>query len=106
MKSLLKVLSDMVVPQFDVAAALSEVQSKAEEQIEIETAYKWGSRAMACYQLYSQTKNVKWLLQAEDYRHEAIEHASLAKDSGNTLRVVEEALDKYKLTLKMDGQNG
>ena len=38
--------------------------------------------------LYKRTGKPKWLQQAEDYRHEALEHASLADDNFETLKAV------------------
>lgn len=72
------------------AAALREVSSKSEAAIEHETALKWAARALACRRRYAETGAVKWLLRAESYRHEAIEHGALA--GARTLRSVEQAL--------------
>jgi len=81
---------------FDVEAAREEVNSKSEAEIEIETAYKWASRSIASYQEYAATKELKWLLRGEDYLHECIEHAALAKDGGKTLSIIEEEVEKYR----------
>jgi hypothetical protein len=88
--------------KFDVEEALKEVQEKTEQQVEIDTAYKWGARAIACFQLYKQTGKMKWYIQAMDYRHESIEHASLAMDMGKTLKEVETEIDKHKTGPKED----
>ena len=73
----------------ELKTALAEVQEKSPEQIESDTAKKWAARALACYQLYRETSLGVWLLRAEDYGHEAIEHAALVRDEGATLREVE-----------------
>lgn len=85
---------------FDVEGALKEVQEKTEEQVEEETAYKWGGRAIACYQLYKKTGKIKWFIKGEDYRHEAIEHAALVKDEGKVLKTVEVEVEKHRLEPK------
>jgi hypothetical protein len=85
------------MPEFDIESAIKEVQDKTEQEIEIETAYKWASRSCACYELYEDTKLLKWLLKAEEFKNEALEHAALAKDSGRTLKVVEDEMDKYSI---------
>lgn len=85
--------------KFDIKAALKEVQEKDEEDIEIETSYKWASRAIACFQLYTETELVTWLLKGEDYRHEALEHAALAKDHGKTLNIIDKEIEKHRATI-------
>lgn len=85
---------------FDVDAALREVRSKTHDQIERETAYKWGSRAIACYILLRDEgypgKRLDWFLKAEDFRHEALEHAAMAGDAGMTLREVEAEIERHR----------
>ncbi len=81
-----------MVMSFDFQAALTEIQEKSDSKIQIETAYKWGSRAIVCYRIYAKTKDLKWLQRAEDYKHEAVEHASLADDDFETLKLVTERL--------------
>ena len=73
--------------RFDVRAAYVEVTTKSKAQIEKETAYKWGSRAIACFQLYHSTGDTRWFLQGEDHRHEAIEHAAFAEEPGLIERI-------------------
>jgi len=70
----------------DVQAALDEIVNKSESQIQIETAHKWAARAIACYMLYGKTQHIGWLTRAEEYRHEAIEHAAVAEDGCYTLK--------------------
>lgn len=82
--------------KFDIDAALKEVKEKEIEEIEKETSYKWASRSCACFQLYKETELLKWLLNAEEYANEAIEHGALVKDGGKTLGIVEKEIDKNR----------
>jgi len=86
----------------DVNAAKTEVQEKDEHQIESETALKWAARSIACFQLYDETDELKWLFRAEDMRHEAIEHASLADEE--TLDFVRKELDEAKAKLTPEAE--
>lgn len=81
---------------FDARAARREVLSKSEADIERETALKWASRALACYALFEETRAPKWLLRAEDYRHEALEHAATAGDGGRLVGQVQSRLDEVR----------
>jgi hypothetical protein len=81
---------------FDVQAALTEVQARSDREIEIETAYKWGSRAIACYLLYMQSKDMRWLLRAKSFQDEAIEHAAMAEDLGATLKTIESMIGQVR----------
>lgn len=85
--------------RLDIAAAKRELQTKSPSDIEKETAYKWCSRALASVLLLKEAKTSKealsWRLKAEDFRHEAIEHAALVEDDCKTVkkltRVMQEA---------------
>jgi len=77
---------------FDVRGALEEVLTKSEGLIQRETAYKWASRAIACYTLYAENQELHWALRAEEYRHEAIEHAAVAEDDCATLSFIEQKM--------------
>jgi hypothetical protein len=83
-------------PEFDVEAAKKEVLEKSEEQLEIETAYKWGARAVACFQLFKEEQEHSWLRRGFDNRHESFEHASLAEDGGVTLQNMVSRIDPEK----------
>lgn len=76
----------------NIQAALEEVTAKSESQIQIETAYKWAARAIACYRLYGRTGLLHWLTRAEEYKHEAIEHAAVAEDSCVTLKQLDKKM--------------
>lgn len=84
--------------KLDVDEATKEVKSKSKQQIDIETAYKWASRSIACLQIQKQTtdpkEKVHWADLADDFRHEAMEHAATSDDGGKTLKEVTELMDK------------
>lgn len=63
---------------FDVAKAQAELQQKTITQIQAETAYVWGSRAMAALRYYKSNGTAGWLANYQSYLDEAIEHAALA----------------------------
>lgn len=71
-----------------VDEALKELEEKSYRQIQEETAYKWGARAAASYQMLMSESGPKqlvlWTL-AEEYYHEAVEHAALVEDGGEVL---------------------
>jgi hypothetical protein len=62
----------------DVDHAKSELSNKTLAIIQEETAYAWGARAMAAYELWLSTVDDKILADALEYRHESLEHAALA----------------------------
>jgi hypothetical protein len=64
--------------QFDVDRADKELRVKTLTSIQLETAATWGARAAVAYRFYAGTRDVSWLLDAEEYYHEAVEHAALA----------------------------
>lgn len=72
--------------ELNVAKALEEVQGKTTEEINRDTAYTWGSRAVACFELAAKATNEKekddLVARAADFRHEALEHAALVEDGG------------------------
>lgn len=74
-----------------VDEAALEISTKGRETIEFETAMKWAARAMACYIAFRSTGEARTLLDAEDYRHEAIEHGAMVGSS--TLEQVHGLLD-------------
>lgn len=76
-------------PKIDVASAIEELQSKSLEDIEIETAYKWASRAIAAWRLGK-------IEDAVTYHHEALEHASLIDDDFETLKNVAVEMSKER----------
>jgi hypothetical protein len=91
----------------DVKEAIKELRDKTLEDIQRETAWKWASRACAAFQKASEQKSlkdaVKWLLEAEEYKHEAIEHAALIDKEDNKLLkdIVHEIHEFQKKTVKL-----
>jgi hypothetical protein len=80
----------------DVQKAESELSNKNLALIQEETAYVWGARALAAFNLYQQTQNGKYLGDSLEYRHESIEHAALAGPAVYALvRSGLAALDRY-----------
>ncbi len=77
----------------DVTKALAEVQEKSQADIECETAYVWGSRAVACYGLFKATNDVSWYVRATHYRDEALEHAAMVGDHGKFVGHVQRMID-------------
>ena len=78
--------------QEGIAKALEEVRSKEDPQIDGATAETWGYRAIACYMEYERTRDPEWLLRAKGHSDEAIEHAGLVRDQGQTLRQIERGI--------------
>lgn len=76
----------------DIRNAREEVLTKTDADLELETAVKWAGRSIACYKLFDSTNDMKWLLRAESYYQEALEHAALVRDEGESLREVEAAM--------------
>ena len=56
-----------------IADGLEELQKKTLRQIQVDTAYKWSGRACAAALMGRMDD-------AEEYAHEAIEHAALSGD--------------------------
>jgi hypothetical protein len=64
-----------------LADARAELASKMLVQIQHETALTWAYRAAAAYEQAQAQNSVKWLLDAEELWHEALEHAALVSDA-------------------------
>lgn len=87
----------MPYPPFRVEqATVDEVLHKTDSQINVETAYKWAARSVVAYVQFTKTEGIEWLLRAEDYRHEALEHAALVGDGGELTRLLEASMDAYR----------
>jgi hypothetical protein len=78
----------------EITRASVEIQNKSKSLIEAETAHAWGARAMAAYALYQSSGDLRWLLDAQGYHHEAVEHAS----ESAILEPISQALDQAKRT--------
>lgn len=78
--------------QIDEARA--ELLKKKKVEIEIETAIKWGARAIAAYSLFMETQDADFLFDAIEYHHEAVEHASDTPILKGIIAVLNEAKPK------------
>ena len=76
----------------DIVHAAVELRTTTMQQLQEATAWTWASRAAAAYQFYRSSNHLQWLLDAEEYAHEAIEHAALA----GVLPAVQAALAPYR----------
>lgn len=66
----------------NIQEALEELKNKNLNDIQIETAYKWASRAAASYQNCLESEGLKKMacfVIGEEYFHEAVEHAALVE---------------------------
>jgi hypothetical protein len=61
-------------------SVVKELEEKSLKDIQIETAKKWADRAEEAYKKSIAEKSVKWLMDADEYFHEAIEHSSLSEE--------------------------
>jgi hypothetical protein len=69
----------MKITHEDVIRAQNELAQKTCQQIEIETAIKWGARAIAAFRNWqSSGGDVKWFSLMQEFSHEAVEHAASA----------------------------
>ena len=59
-----------------VEAARAELRVTTKAQIDTATAATWGARAVAAYEFYKATGDLKWRDAAVEYAHEACEHAA------------------------------
>jgi hypothetical protein len=83
-----------------LADARHELAHKTRQDVDRETAWKWAARAVAAYQRSQHSTDplrdaMSWIRDAQDYYHEAIEHAALADHSGEVLRVVREWIHRH-----------
>lgn len=82
---------------FDTKAAAEELTKKNLHQIELETAYKWASRAWVAYTNFNKSRDWRWLCDADDYYHEALEHGALAEQKTNgVLKEIRAKIDPVK----------
>lgn len=54
-----------------------ELLSKPMSTIHQETAILWSERAVTAFSLFLETRQKHWILDGEEYYHEALEHAAL-----------------------------
>lgn len=69
--------------------AAQEVRVKTLKQIHVETADTWAKRALAYRAEAERTDNCEAWKGYDDSRHEALEHAALAEDGGQTVKKIE-----------------
>ena len=86
--------------KLDLKTGMSDIKSKSEDEIEQAAGMSWGARAAACYVLVVKTTDkltkLKYLIRAEDNRHEALEHAALAGDGGKFVNELQKELDAHR----------
>lgn len=82
-----------------VEESAEELEKKSYNTIQEETAWKWASRAASSYEsvktAYTTDRKVELYLLAQEYEHEAIEHAALV-DSTRILEEVRDMLNSYQ----------
>lgn len=81
-----------------VKEAEKELKEKSYREIQKETAWKWASRAAASYEQCVKVKKadklVHWTI-AEEFYHEAVEHAALVEGEEDLLKSIREAVHPY-----------
>ena len=89
--------------------AKDELKEKSYLEIQKQTAWTWASRAAASYDLAIEekeiTRKVAVFQVAEEYHHEAIEHAALYEDGGKLLGEVDKELEPYRERATADLHN-
>lgn len=82
-----------------VDEASKELESKSYGQIQKETAWKWASRAAAsyvnCKNAKKDEKLVFWTV-AEEFYHEAIEHAALFEGDETLVSTIRKEIHTYQ----------
>ncbi len=81
--------------QVDVDGARQELMTTEYADIQNETARKWLARALAAYELGTESETAKetisWLEFGNEYIHEALEHAALVEDGGELVQAIANA---------------
>jgi hypothetical protein len=86
--------------ELNIQAAYAELQGKTRTQIQIDTAKTWAARAIASYMLYMKYGHLGRLLDAEEYRHEALEHAAEAPP---ILSMISQSIDNVRSNIIRNG---
>lgn len=80
------------MPKLDIEKAMKELAEKSMMDIEQATALTWGGRAAASFRLSLEANTPSERLQrfyeGENYRQEAMEHASMLEDGAELLRAI------------------
>lgn len=83
----------------NIEAAKEELSEKSFVDIQIDTAWKWASRAAVAYEAsveaQDRAEKLGWYLQGVEYGHEAIEHSALVEDKGKILAEIQSSLEDY-----------
>jgi hypothetical protein len=89
--------------------AKQELKEKSYLEIQKQTSWTWASRAAASYDLAIEEKDtsrkVAVFMVAEEYHHEAIEHAALFEDGGKLLAELDKELEQYRERATADLHN-
>lgn len=73
-----------------------EVAEKSDAEIEREIALKHAARSIACRKQYVNTGKAEWLIRAERWRDEALEHAAMVGDYGKFVAGMQKVLDDFQ----------
>lgn len=88
------------MPVLNAEKALEELRTKKMDEIERLTAITWGGRALASYKLAQEQRDMgerfRHFYEGENYRQEALEHASMAEDRGELLRQVHDEIETVR----------
>ena len=86
--------------------AMGELQQQTMEKIQHRTAITWAGRSLASYILFERTGDLQKLIDAEEFAHEAIEHASLAGVPGFSDLIASHVRDAKVHALAVWGRSG
>ena len=83
----------------DLDKAKEELAESSYREIQVKTAWTWASRACVAYSIVvsaePEAKLAPWTL-ADEYAHEAIEHAALVEDNGKVLEEVRKSIQEFR----------
>lgn len=71
----------MLVSDAMLDSAARELDARSMSDIQRTTALTWAARAIASFRKYARLHSLAWLLDAEQYAHEATEHAAFVADA-------------------------
>lgn len=92
----------MKITSADVDAAYRELEEKDLSDIHRETAKLWLARGIAAVRHHEESEDDSWLFDAEEYLHEALEHAALVTD-GPLSADVKDVVARVKAILGLQG---
>lgn len=85
---------------FDVPKAKKEVSDMSDKDIDTKSAYDWGARAIAAFQLVLELDDPLQKLEkyeaGDDFYHESKEHASLGNNPTQLVKEVIDQIEPYK----------